>query len=98
MTTDLKFDPEELVILAGDTIVWKNTSPIPHTATFNPAEAKYEKHVQLPDGVKSFGSGILQQEESYRKTFETAGEYRYFCIPHEQAGMTGRITVQEAGK
>src|SRR2546425_10597935 len=34
MTNSLRFDPQELVIHAGDTVLWTNTSTIvPHTAT-----------------------------------------------------------------
>jgi len=29
-----------------------------------------------------------------RRTFETAGEHPYFCVPHEGSGMTGTVSVQ----
>jgi hypothetical protein len=31
--------------------------------------------------------------ESFSVTFDTPGVYDYFCVPHEQAGMVGRIIV-----
>lgn len=29
----------------------------------------------------------------FEYTFETAGTYDYFCIPHKQLGMVGRVVV-----
>ncbi|QLG64062.1 plastocyanin/azurin family copper-binding protein [Halorarum salinum] len=35
--------------------------------------------------------------ETYEHTFEVEGEYGYFCIPHEGAGMVGTVTVDGDG-
>ncbi|NIS35939.1 MAG: copper-binding protein, partial [Actinobacteria bacterium] len=63
----------------------------------------------IPDGAEYFASGGFDSEqaardnypqegdipggESYQYTFETTGEYEYFCIPHESADMVGTVTV-----
>jgi plastocyanin len=31
--------------------------------------------------------------QSYSHTFDTSGQYTYFCIPHEALGMVGQVTV-----
>ncbi|MCO8267256.1 plastocyanin/azurin family copper-binding protein [Haloferax sp. AB510] len=43
-------------------------------------------------------SAIIRQVysgQSYVHSFETAGEHAYYCVPHEAAGMTGTIVVEE---
>lgn len=98
MTDELIFDPAELTINVGDTVTWITTGVIPHTSTCDPEEAQNpEEHVQLPDGAETWNSGVVNQDEEFSHTLEVAGEYTYFCIPHEAVGMVGYITVQEGG-
>lgn len=106
MTDGLKFEPAQLTIAPGDTVVWKNTGSIAHSVT------AYED--EIPEGAEYFASGGFDSEsaarsgypsqgsisggESYEYTPQTAGTYEYFCIPHEAAGMKGSITVSEGGE
>jgi len=101
MTDDLKFEPAELTVSVGDTVTWETTGSVPHSVT------AYES--DLPDGATYFASGGFDSEEAardaypnegavgdgetYEHTFETTGEYPYFCIPHE-SGMQGTIVVE----
>lgn len=100
VTDDLVFDPDELSISAGDTIIWENVGSVQHSVT------AYGD--QIPDGAEYFASGGFDSEQaardafpdgaiggggSFRHTFETPGSYEYFCIPHEGAGMIGAIEV-----
>lgn len=94
MTNDLSFTPEKVTIRAGGTVVWRNSSVLVHTVTAVEDSAASADHVQLPDGAEPFGSGRLAPDESYRRTFTVPGTYRYFCIPHEAAGMTGVVVVR----
>ena len=32
--------------------------------------------------------------ETYKVKFDAAGEYGYYCEPHQGAGMVGKIVVQ----
>jgi plastocyanin len=101
MTSDQAFAPAEITVAAGDTISFKNTSSEAHTVT------AYDE--EIPDGADYFSSGSLPSEEAardelaaaliaagdtYEFTFEEPGTYRYFCIPHEEAGMKGTIVVE----
>jgi len=101
--TSSAFDPDSLEVAVGDTVVWENTSSVEHTVT------AYQD--QLPDGGAYFasgdfdseeaannnaGEGYLESDDSYEHTFETAGEFSYYCIPHESTGMTATITVTDA--
>ena len=54
-----------------------------------------EEHVERPSDAEPWDSGLVEQGEEYSRTFPVAGEYTYFCIPHEAAGMIGYLTVEE---
>lgn len=95
MTNELDFEPGEVTIRAGETVLWKNTSVLVHTVTARADSAVNPDHVQLPKGAEPFGSGRLSPDDSFRHTFTVPGTYRYLCIPHETAGMLGTIVVEE---
>lgn len=98
MTLQLQFVPEQLTVNVGDTVTWRTVGPIPHTSTCDPSlAANPEQSVALPEGAEPWNSGDVGDGEEFSHTFEVPGEYRYFCIPHEAAGMIGTLTVQEAG-
>nr|WP_309221830.1 plastocyanin/azurin family copper-binding protein [Halorussus sp. MSC15.2] len=40
------------------------------------------------------GKGAVQSGQSFVHTFETTGTHEYYCVPHEAAGMTGKIVVE----
>ena len=94
----LRFDPSEVTIEAGQTITWQNESQMPHTATGDPAQNPIEKshpeYIELPPGAEPWGSEMLQPGDSYSHTFTVPGEYKYICIPHVMSGMRGTITVE----
>ncbi len=94
MTTTLRFDPDPVRVRAGQTVVWRNTSPVIHTVTADPARAARPGNVRLPDGAAAFHSGDMRPGAVYRRTFTVPGEYAYICVPHELAGMVGRIIVE----
>jgi len=94
LTGDLTFEPASLTIEAGETVEWRNVSDLPHTVTADPDIASDPDHVELPEGAEAFDSGFLQSGDVYRRTFDVPGEYRYFCIPHEGAGMVATLTVE----
>ena len=101
MTDELTFEPETVEVAAGGTVVWENVGTIGHTVT------AYDD--ELPDGASYFASGGFDGEQAardaypgggnvpeggtYEYTFETPGEYGYFCIPHELNGMVGTVRV-----
>lgn len=94
MNDQLRFDPDNLTIPKGATVTWKNVAQVPHTATDDPAKAGNKANAVLPNGAEPWDSGLIPGGESWSRTFDVSGTYTYFCIPHEAAGMVGRITVQ----
>lgn len=93
MTNQLTFSPETVTIEAGGTVTWRNTSDVLHTATGDPDQAVDPDNVRLPQGADPWDSGGVTPGSDYSRTFDVPGEYRYFCIPHELAGMVGTIIV-----
>ncbi|CCF85203.1 cupredoxin domain-containing protein [Nitrolancea hollandica] len=94
MGDDLKYSPEHVTIKKGGTITWKNTSGVVHTSTDDPSKAADPANAKLPAGAKTWDSGNIDPGKDFTHTFDTPGDYTYFCIPHESAGMVGTITVQ----
>jgi plastocyanin len=76
------FNPGTITIDPGDTVVWNNTSELPHT-------------VSASDN--SWDSGNLNPGQSYSRTFTVPGTYRYYCKYHGNAqggGMAGTVVVR----
>lgn len=100
MTQAMTYVPRVIRINVGDTVEWQNVSALGHTVTADPGKATLSGDAVLPPGAMPFDSGNLQPGERFRYIFTVPGAYRYFCIPHEAAGMVGEIEVrpQSIGK
>ena len=106
MSTDA-FRPENITVEVGETVVWRNTSKQGHTVTAYgdqlPDGAEYfasgdaDSQSAAEEAWMDDAGGRLGQGETFEHRFETPGEYGYFCIPHEEVGMVGVITVEESG-
>lgn len=97
MTNTMKYTPDTVRVAVGQTVRWENSSAVMHTVTADPEEAFKDESVTLPDGASTFNSGNLDPKATFEHTFEVAGTYRYFCVPHEAVGMTGTVIVEPAG-
>ena len=79
------FNPGTLEIPAGTTVIFRNDDPDPHTVTSE---------------SDAFPEGQLEEKTEYTFTFDTEGEFPYFCLYHGAAGgvgMAGLIRVVPAG-
>lgn len=90
---NLTFEPANIEIQVGDTVRWRNTSTLIHTATADPARAANAANVSLPEGAATFDSGEVSPGETFTYVFDVPGSYSYICVPHEMAGMLGTIIV-----
>jgi amicyanin len=77
---NLAFNPAQLTIKAGTTVVWTNDEDVPHTVK-----------ASAGSGVQ-FESGTLNKGQSFQFTFTKPGTYPYECTLHPD--MKGTITVQ----
>jgi plastocyanin len=78
--SNFSFEPAELEVAPGTTVVWKDTMG---------------KHsVKADDG--SFESEILAADGEFKHTFETEGRYPFYCTLHGSSGgqdMAGVVVV-----
>lgn len=50
----MRFEPAELVVAPGDTVVWTNKDPVPHTVT---ARGRFDSGAIAPDKTWSWVAG-----------------------------------------
>ena len=89
------FRPRGLLIQPGQTVRWVNHN-VGNVHTVTAYHPDNGKPLRIPEGAKSWDSGYLMPQESFSVVFDIPGVYDYFCIPHEHAGMVGRIVVGDA--
>lgn len=70
-----RFQPNDLTVRAGDTIVWQNNDLFPHTAT---AQGKFD-------------SGSIAPDRSWRYTLADRGVIDYVCTFHPTMTGTIRV-------
>ena len=78
---DSAYQPREVEVSPGTTVVWQQEGELPHTVTAD-------------DG--SFDSGTMGQGDTYSRTFPQAGTFPYYCEFHGAPGgqgMAGVVTV-----
>ncbi len=76
---EYKFLPQEVRIKVGDTVKWINLE-------------KRTSHSVLFLSEGGFESERFFPEESWKRTFDKPGTYKYRCGPHEE--MKGTIVVE----
>ena len=100
MVNGQHFEPDSITVNVGDTVIWKNSSSETHTVTAygnKMFDNNYFASGPFPseeDARAHLSEGLIDPGERYQYTFEKAGTYEYFCIPHEASGMKGTIIVR----
>ena len=61
------FNPQQITVKAGDTVIWINHDDIPHTVTSK---------------TMAFRSKAMDTDDKFSFTFATPGSYVYFCALH----------------
>jgi plastocyanin len=92
------FDPIGVRIEPGQTVQWIMASPgNPHTTTaYHPSNGNHS--LRIPEAAAPWDSGFLfKPGDTFDVTLTVEGVYDYFCLPHEAAGMVGRIVVGRPG-
>jgi plastocyanin len=89
------FDPIGLYVQPGTTVRWIARENVHTTTAYHP---KNDHHpLRIPDGAAPWDSGFLVKPgATFDVTLTVPGVYDYYCIPHEGAGMVGRIVVGKA--
>lgn len=87
--TDECYTPSNATVDVGGKVIMINTDTTGiHTYTSGTVDG----FAASPDGT--FDSGLLNADQSFEWSPDTAGEYPYYCMLH--VWMQGTITVQEA--
>ncbi|NHN47367.1 twin-arginine translocation signal domain-containing protein [Halostella sp. JP-L12] len=85
---DNEFQPAEVYVKPGTTVVWEWEGDGHNVVVDSqPDDANWEGHEPIEN------SGF-----TYEHTFETTGEYAYYCSPHQSLGMEGTVIVNEQGQ
>jgi plastocyanin len=86
------FDPVGVLVDPGTTVRWVVDANVHTSTAYHPANGGRPR--RIPVGAKPWDSGYLVNPgDAYEVTFTVPGVYDYYCLPHEQAGMAGRIVV-----
>jgi plastocyanin len=89
------YTPEKATIKVGDTVQWVNDGQTVHSVSTTAANAQKRSDASMPKGAQAFDSGFIPPGGDYSYTFTVPGTYKYFCLPHEKAGMVGVIVVKK---
>jgi plastocyanin len=80
---DFDFEPLDIRVKAGSTVIWKNDGAKPHSAR------------AVDD---SFDTTVFNSGQSKSVTFTQAGEFPYYCelhgTPDGKSGMVGKVIVE----
>jgi plastocyanin len=82
---DSAYQPPEVEVSPGTTVVWQQEGELPHTVTAD-------------DG--SFDSGTMGQGDTFSRTFPQSGSFPYYCEFHGAPGgqgMAGVVVVSGGG-
>ncbi|KAF9137859.1 hypothetical protein BG015_002589 [Linnemannia schmuckeri] len=83
-----RFEPPTVDINVGDTVRWTNKGTVPHTVDEG-------ANCLATASGQSFTSGPVMPNGIFTHTFDTAGEFPYFCLPHCAGGsMKGIVSVK----
>nr|P00291.1 RecName: Full=Plastocyanin [Sambucus nigra] len=87
----LAFIPSNFSVPSGEKITFKNNAGFPHNVVFDEDE--------VPSGVDSAKISMSEDDllnapgETYSVTLTESGTYKFYCSPHQGAGMVGKVTV-----
>ena len=79
------FVPKDISVKAGDTVTWTNHDTTIHTVVEGSPESASS------GATPGFDSSIIAPNATFENTFDTAGEFNYYCNLHPF--MTGKVTV-----
>jgi plastocyanin len=66
---NFRFEPQEITVAPGTTVVWTNRDDVPHTVT------------SIED---KFHSKALDTDDAFSFTFKDPGTYEYYCTLHSK--------------
>jgi len=81
------FSPNPINVKVGGSVTWTNKDSIIHTVTSGTGPSDPNKGKEFDSGI----STLLTPGKTFSHTFNTAGEFTYFCQVHPT--MMGKVVV-----
>ncbi|MXQ14521.1 hypothetical protein GR328_24330 [Microvirga makkahensis] len=91
-------DQAGLRIEPGQTIRWSNLPPGNSHATTAFHPKNFKRPLRIPQSAEPWNSDCLLPNDTLPVTPTVEGIYDFYCVPHEHAGMVGRIIVGRPGR
>ena len=86
------FDPIGVYVEPGTTVRWIVRENVHTTTAYHPRNDRHS--LRIPESAQAWDSGFLVSPgDHFDVTLSVPGVYDYYCMPHEAAGMVGRIVV-----
>ena len=86
------FDPIGLYVEPRTTVRWVVRENVHTTTAYHPRNDRHS--LRIPESAAPWDSGFLVHPgDHFDVTLAVPGVYDYYCMPHEAAGMVGRIVV-----
>lgn len=87
------FDPAGMLVPPGQTVRWINGEKgnVHTTTAYHPAN--FGRPRRIPAAARPWDSDYLMPGEAFEVMLTEPGVYDFYCVPHEHAGMVGRIVV-----
>jgi len=73
---NFRFAAPTITVPVGSTVTWTNRDDVPHNVVST---------------ERAFKSPVLDTDQTFSHTFESAGTFKYYCSLHPR--MTGQIVV-----
>jgi len=85
------FDPIGILAKPGQRVRWRSIANVHTTTAYHPTNMNHS--LRIPETAQPWDSGYLLPGKAFEVMLIAEGVYDYFCVPHEIAGMVGRIIV-----
>ena len=85
------FDPVGMLVAPGTTVRWVCDANVHTSAAYAPRNMNHSQRIPL--AARPWASDFLLPGQHFEVTLMVEGVYDYYCMPHEQAGMVGRLIV-----
>ncbi len=92
---DSRFIPSDVEIRKGDLLKFIVEEGVHTVTAYHPDN---RRPLGIPEEAASFDSEILQTGDVWYYQPDVAGEYNYFCRPHERMGHKGKFIVRSPDK
>jgi plastocyanin len=85
------FNPIGVLLQPGQTVRWICDANVHTAASYSPANDDHS--LRIPENAQPWASDYLLPGQRFEVRLTVEGVYDYFCAPHKEAGMVGRLIV-----